>query len=66
MSSSLFRDASEGAEMRNHLVSQSSAAAMARPRAPLLARDMTRMEFIMLAAGWSIAFLAVFIRFIGY
>jgi hypothetical protein len=66
MSSSLFRDASEGAEMPSRLVSRSSAAAMAGPRAPLLARDMTRMEFIMLAAGWSTAFVAVFIRFIGH
>jgi hypothetical protein len=59
--------------MPNHLVSQSSAAAMARPRAPSWrARhaDMTRMEFIGLVAGWSTALVAVlalsvFIRFIG-
>ena len=66
MTVSLFRDASEGAEMRNHLVSQSSAAAWLWRPAPLLARDMTRMEFIMIAAGWSTAFVSVFIRFIGY
>ena len=73
MSSSLFRDASEGAEMPNHLVSQSFVAAMARPRAPSWrARHvhMTQMEFIGLVAGWSIALvvvlaLSVFIRFIG-
>jgi hypothetical protein len=52
--------------MRNHLVSQSSAAAWLWRPAPLLARDMTRMEFIMIAAGWSTAFVSVFIRFIGY
>ena len=71
--SSLFRDAAEGAEMHNHLVSQSFVAAMAKPRAPSWrARhaDMTRMEFIGLVAGWSTALvvvlaLSVFIRFIG-
>jgi hypothetical protein len=41
MSSSLFRDASEEAEMRKHLI---------RER-PLSHADTTRMEFIMLAAG---------------
>ena len=69
MSPSLFRDASEEAEVRNHLVSHS----LARPRAPSWrARhaDMTRMEFIGLVAGWSSALVAVlalsvFIRFIG-
>ena len=50
MSASLFRDVSQGAEMRNHLV---------RER-PLGHAEMTRMEFIMLAAGWSTAFVAVF------
>jgi hypothetical protein len=55
MSSSLFRDASEGAEMPNHLV---------RER-PLGRAEMTRMETIMLAAGWSTALAAVFIRLIG-
>jgi hypothetical protein len=73
MSSSIFRDASEEAEMPNRLVSQSFAAATARPRAPSWrARhaDMTRMEFIGLVAGWSTAVvvvlaLSVFIRFIG-
>ena len=65
--SSLFRDALEGAEMRNHLVSQSGLRpAMATPRVPLLARDMTRIEFIIIAAGWSTALVAVLIRsFIG-
>ena len=55
MSSSLFRGASEGAEMRNHLV---------RER-PLGRAEMTQMEFIMLAAGWSAALVAVVIRLIG-
>jgi hypothetical protein len=55
MSASLFRDASEGAEMRNHLVHER----------PLGHAEMTRMEFIMLAAGWSAAFAAVAIRLIG-
>jgi len=55
MSASLFRDASEGAEMRNHLV---------RKR-PLGHAEMTRMETIMLAAGWSTALVAVLIRLIG-
>jgi len=60
--SSLFRDAAEGAEMPNHLVSQSFVAAMATPRAPSWrARhaDMTRMEFIGLVAGWSTALVVV-------
>ena len=73
MSVSVFRDASEGAEMPNHLVSQPFVAAMPRPRAPSWrARDadMTRLEFIGLVAGWSTAVvgvlaLSVFIRFIG-
>jgi hypothetical protein len=73
MSPSLFRDASEGAEVPNHLVSQSFVAAMARPRAPSWrARhaDMTRTEFFGLVAGWSTALvvvlgLSVFIQFIG-
>ena len=55
MSVSLFRDTSEGAEMRNHLVHER----------PLGHAEMTRMEFIMLEAGWSAAFVAVFIRLIG-
>ena len=71
--SSPFGDASEGAEMPNHLVSQSFVASMAKPRAlSWRARhaDMTQMEFIGLVAGWSTALvvvlaLAVFIRFIG-
>jgi hypothetical protein len=49
------RDASEKAEMRNHLV---------RER-PLGHAEMTRIEAMMLAAGWSTALLAVLIRFIG-
>jgi hypothetical protein len=73
MSPSFFRDASEGAEMPDHLVSQSFVAAMGRPRAPSWrARhaDMTRTEFIGLVVGWSSALVAVlalsvFIRFIG-
>jgi hypothetical protein len=55
MSASLFRDVSQGAEMRNHLV---------RER-PLGHAEMTRMETIMLAVGWSTALVAVFIRLIG-
>jgi hypothetical protein len=51
MSASLFRDASGGAEMRIHLV---------RKR-PL----MTRLEFIMMAAGPSVLLVAVFIRLAG-
>ena len=42
-------------KMRNHLV---------RER-PLGHAEMTRMETIMLAAGWSAALVAVFIRLIG-
>ena len=49
------RDASEGAKMRNHLVRERS----------LGRAEMTRMETIMLAAGWSTALVAVFIRLIG-
>ena len=45
----------QGAEMRNHLV---------RER-PLGQAEMTRMETIMPAAGWSTALVAVFIRPIG-
>ena len=41
--------------MRNHLVRERS----------LGHAEMTRMETIMLAAGWSTAFVAVFIRLIG-
>ena len=41
--------------MRSHLV---------RER-PLGRAEMTRMETIMLAAGWSTALVAVFIRLIG-
>jgi hypothetical protein len=41
--------------MRNHLV---------RER-PLGRAEMGRTEFIMLAAGWSTALVAVFIRLIG-
>jgi hypothetical protein len=55
MSASLFCDASKGVEMRNHLV---------RER-PLGHAEMTRMEFIMLAAAWSAAFVAVVIRLLG-
>jgi hypothetical protein len=55
ISASFFRDASEGAEMRNHLVHER----------PLGHAEMTRMEVIMLAAGWSAAFVAVFIRLLG-
>ena len=55
MSSSVFRDASEGAEMRSHLV---------RER-PLGHAKMSRTEFIVIAAGWSAALVAVFIRFFG-
>jgi hypothetical protein len=32
---------------------------------PLDDADMSRLEFIMIAAGWSTALVAVFIRFIG-
>ena len=71
--SSLFRDAAEGAEMRNHPVSQAFVAAMAPPRAPswrARQAEMTPMEFIGLVAGWSTALvvvlaLSVFTRFIG-
>jgi len=42
-------------KMRNHLV---------RER-PLGHAEMTRMETIMLAVGWSTALVAVFIRLIG-
>jgi hypothetical protein len=56
MSSSLFRDGSEGVEMRKHLVREQ----------PLGHAEMTRTEFIMLAAGWSTALMAaLIIRFIG-
>ncbi len=41
--------------MRNHLVRERS----------LGRAEMTRMETIMLAAGWSTALVAVFIRLIG-
>jgi hypothetical protein len=59
--------------MPNHLVSQSFAAATAKPRAPswrTRRADMSPMEFIGLVAGWSTAVvvvlaLSVFIRFIG-
>jgi len=59
--------------MPNVLVSQSFAAATARPKAPSWRAphaDMTRMEFIGLVAGWStsvvvVLALSVFIRFIG-
>jgi len=71
--SSLFRDATEEAEMPKRPVSQSFVPAMTRPRAPSWrARDakMSPMEFIGLVAGWSTALVAVFglsvfIRFIG-
>jgi len=46
---------SEGVKMRNHVV---------RER-PLGHAETTRMETIMLAAGWSTALVAVFIRLIG-
>ena len=52
MSASLLRDASEGAKMRNHLV---------RKR-PLSHAEMTRLAFIMIAAGWSVALAAIFNR----
>jgi hypothetical protein len=59
--------------MRNHQVSQSYVAAMAKPRAPSWrARHaaMTPREFIGLVAGWSTALvvvlaLSVFTRFVG-
>jgi hypothetical protein len=59
--------------MPNHLVSQSFAAATARPRAPswrARRADMTPVEFIGLVTGWSSAVLgvlalSVFTRFIG-
>ena len=41
--------------MRNHLVHER----------PLGHAEMTQMEFIMLAAGWSAALVAVVIRLIG-
>ena len=71
--SSLFRDASEEAEMPDQFVSQSFMAAMGRPRAPSWrARhaDMTPKEFIVLLAGWSTAVvvvlaLSLFIRFMS-
>ena len=50
-----FRDASEGAEMRIHLVC----------RWPLGHAKMSRLEFILMAAGPSIALVAVFIRLTG-
>ena len=49
------RDASEGDGMRSHLVRE----------LPLGHAGMTRTETIMLAAGWSTALVAVFIRLIG-
>jgi hypothetical protein len=52
MSSSLFRDASEGAEMRNHLV---------RKR-PLGHAKITRFDFIMLAAVCGTALVTVLTR----
>ena len=55
MSASLFRDASEEAEMRNHLV---------RKR-PLGHADMTRFDFIMFVAVCSTALVAVLIRLVG-
>ena len=54
MSSSLFRDTSEGAEMRNH---------PARKR-PLGHADVTRFDFIMLVAVCSTAFVTVLIRLV--
>jgi hypothetical protein len=59
--------------MPNRLVSQSFAAAAARPRAPswrARRADMTPMEFIGLVAGWStsvvvILALSLSTRFIG-
>jgi hypothetical protein len=53
-SSSIFRDASEGAEMRNHLV---------RKR-PLGHADMTRFDFVMLVAVCSTALVTVLIRLV--
>ena len=52
LSASLLRDASEGAKMRNHLV---------RKR-PLSHAEMTRLAFIMIAGGWSLALVAIFNR----
>jgi hypothetical protein len=54
MSASLFRDASEGAEMRNHLV---------RKR-PLGHADMARFDFIMLVAVCGTALVTVLIRLV--
>jgi hypothetical protein len=51
MSSPVFRDASEGAEMHNRLVRYHA--------------KMSRMEFIMMAAGPSVALVAIFIRLTG-
>jgi hypothetical protein len=44
-----FRDASKGGEMRNHLVHA----------------DMTRLEFMMVLAGWSTTLVAVLSRFVA-
>ena len=55
MSASLLRDASEGAEMRNHLV---------RKR-PLGHAEMTRFDFIMFVAVCSTALVAVLVRLVG-
>src|SRR3974390_1473199 len=55
MSASLFRDASEGAEMRIHLI---------RKR-PLSHAEMTRLAFIMIAGGGSVALVAMFNRLTG-
>jgi len=67
--SSLFGDALEGTEMRNHQVSQSFGRHAHASRRACHA-DMTSREFIGLVAGWSIALvvvlaLSVFTRFIG-
>ena len=55
MSASLFRDASEEAEMRNHLV---------RKR-PLGHADMTRFDFIIFVAVCSTALVTILIRLVG-
>jgi hypothetical protein len=67
--SPLFRDALEGVEMRNHLVSQPFGRHGHASRRARHA-DMTPREFVGLVAGWSTALvvvlaLSVFIRFIG-
>ena len=55
MLASLLRDASEGAEMRIHLVRKRH----------LSHSEMTRLAFIMIAGGWSVALVAIFNRLTG-